>query len=133
MLGESPFWAMIPVADMDRAKAFYRDVLGMSPVKATDQWVSYRSGPSVFQLYPTQSAGTASHTLGGWVVDDLAATMAELRGRGLSFEEYDFPGLHTEGGIAQIGSDERAAWFHDSEGNLLAIGEYAVDAAPGAE
>jgi len=127
MLGPQSFWATIPVADMERAKAFYRDRLGLDPVKETDQWVTYRSGDSVFQLYPSASAGSAGHTLGGWVVDDLDGAVTVLRSRGVEFEEYDFPGLRTVDGIATLGEVERAAWFRDSEGNILAVSEFLTD------
>jgi catechol 2,3-dioxygenase-like lactoylglutathione lyase family enzyme len=128
VLGAAPFWATLPASDLERAKRWYADVLGLTPLVETDQWLTYRCGDSVLQLYPTGSAGTAQHTLGGWVVDDLEATVADLRGRGVVFEEYDFPGLRTVDGIAQLGDVERAAWFKDSEGNILAISQFLVDA-----
>jgi hypothetical protein len=80
----------------------------------TDAWISYRSGSTIFQPYPTPSAGSAGHTLGGWVTDDLEATVAELRARGVVFEEYDMPGLRTVDAIAELGGVERAAWFRES-------------------
>ena len=126
-LGDASFWATLPASDLERAKRWYWDMLGLTPVVETDQWLTYRCGDSVIQLYPTASAGTAAHTLGGWVVEDLEATVAELRGRGVAFEEYDFPGLKTVDGIAQLGDVERAAWFKDSEGNILAISQFLVD------
>jgi catechol 2,3-dioxygenase-like lactoylglutathione lyase family enzyme len=126
-LGAAPFWATLPASNLDRAKRWYADVLGLTPLVETDQWLTYRCGDSVLQLYPTGSAGTAQHTLGGWVVDDLEATVADLRGRGVVFEEYDFPGLRTVDGIARLGEVERAAWFKDSEGNILAISQFLVD------
>jgi len=126
-LGAAPFWATLPASDLERAKRWYADVLGLTPLVETDQWLTYRCGDSVLQLYPTGSAGTGQHTLGGWVVDDLEATVADLRGRGVVFEDYDFPGLRTVDGIAQLGDVERAAWFKDSEGNILAISQFLVD------
>jgi catechol 2,3-dioxygenase-like lactoylglutathione lyase family enzyme len=123
-LGSVEFWATLPASDVERAKRWYADKLGLTPVKETDQWLTYRTGSSVFQLYPTGSAGTAQHTLGGWVVDDLEATVAELRERGVEFEEYDLPSLKTVDGIAQLGDVERAAWFRDSEGNILAVSQF---------
>ena len=102
VLGAAPFWATLPASDLERAKRWYADVLGLTPLVETDQWLTYRCGDSVLQLYPTGSAGTAQHTLGGWVVDDLEATVADLRGRGVVFEEYDFPGLRTVDGIARL-------------------------------
>ena len=91
MLRNHDLWLTLPASDLERAKAFYRDVLGFEPVRETEAWLTFRSGASIFQLYPTSSAGTAQHTLAGWVVDDLEGAVSELRRRGVVFEEYDFP------------------------------------------
>jgi catechol 2,3-dioxygenase-like lactoylglutathione lyase family enzyme len=130
-LDRAPFWATLPAADLERAKAFYRDRLGLVPVKETPAWATYRAGNTYFQVYPTSAAGMAGHTLGGWVVDDLDAVVAAYRARGVVFEEYDLPGLRTIDGIAMLADVERAAWFTDSEGNILAISEFLVDATGG--
>jgi catechol 2,3-dioxygenase-like lactoylglutathione lyase family enzyme len=127
MLEGSDFWATIPASDFERAKRFYRETLGLTPVKETDQWATYRAGSTFFQVYPTSSAGTARHTLGGWRVQDLRSAVRELRERGVRFEEYDFPGLKTEDGIARLGDVELAAWFKDSEGNILAVSQFLVE------
>lgn len=127
-LDRAPFWATLPAADLDRAKAFYRDRLGLVPVKETAAWVTYRAGDTYFQLYPTSAGQTAAHTLGSWVVEDLDAVVAELRTRGVVFEDYDLPGLHTVDGIATLSDVERAAWFRDSEGNILSVSQFLVDA-----
>jgi catechol 2,3-dioxygenase-like lactoylglutathione lyase family enzyme len=127
MLADADFWATLPAADIERAKRWYAEKLGLTPVKETHAWITYRCGSSILQLYPTASGGHARHTLGGWVVDDLEATVAELRGRGVEFEEYDVPGLKTVEGIAELGGVERAAWFRDSEGNILAISTFLTD------
>ena len=115
MLNRMDFWPTLPAADMERAKRFYAEKLDLSPLVEAEAWVSYRSGSTIFQLYPTSSAGTAGRTLGGWVTDDLEATVAELRERGVVFEKYDMPGLRTVHGIADLGGVERAAWFRVSE------------------
>jgi catechol 2,3-dioxygenase-like lactoylglutathione lyase family enzyme len=124
MLERFDFVATLPAADIERAKAWYRDKLGLEPLEEHEGAVMYRAGPSTFQLYPTQHAGTARNTLGAWYADDIKAVVGELRSRGVEFEEYDFPGLKTEGGIADLGF-ERSAWFKDSEGNTLAIAQLA--------
>jgi len=82
------------------------------------------SGPSgyIFQLYETPTAGTAQNTQMGWSSSELDADVAELRGRGVVFEEYDLPGLKTENGIAFVGT-ERSAWFKDTEGNTICISQ----------
>jgi len=128
MLTDAPFWATLPASDIERAKRWYAEKLGLVPVKETKAWVTYRSGGSVFQLYPTSAAGAARHTLGGFVVEDLRSTVTQLRARGVAFEEYDFPGLKTVDGIAEIEGVELAAWFKDSEGNILAVSQFLVDA-----
>lgn len=124
MLERSEFVATLPAQDIERAKTWYREKLGLEPVEEHEGALIYRAGPGTFQLYPTQVAGIAQHTLGCWYVDDLEATVAELRGRGVEFEEYDFPGLKTEDGIAELGF-ERSAWFKDCEGNTVAIAQLA--------
>lgn len=121
MLGTHEFWATLPVSDMARAKAFYVDRLGFSVLDEDEQMgVLLGSGPSRITLYPT-TAGGADHTLGTWIVADLDAEVADLRGRGVTFEEYDLPGLKTEAGIAEMPGLGRSAWFRDSEGNILAV------------
>jgi catechol 2,3-dioxygenase-like lactoylglutathione lyase family enzyme len=122
MLERSEFVVTLPAQDIERAKAWYREKLGLEPVEEHEGAVIYRAGPGTFQIYPTQLAGTAQHTLGCWYVNDLEATVGELRDRGVQFEEYDFPGLRTENGIAELGF-ERSAWFKDSEGNIVAIAQ----------
>jgi catechol 2,3-dioxygenase-like lactoylglutathione lyase family enzyme len=124
MLERFDFVATLPAADIDRAKAWYRDKLELEPVEEHEGAVVYRAGPSTFQLYPTQLAGTAQNTLGVWYADDIDAVVADLRSRGVEFEEYDFPGLKTEDGIADLGF-ERSAWFKDSEGNTLGVAQLA--------
>jgi catechol 2,3-dioxygenase-like lactoylglutathione lyase family enzyme len=124
MLERFDFVATLPTADLERAKAWYRDKLGLEPAEEHEGALVYRAGPSTFQLYPTQHAGTAQNTLGVWYADDIDAVVADLRSRGVEFEEYDFPGLKTEDGIADLGF-ERSAWFKDSEGNTLAIAQLA--------
>lgn len=121
MLGTHEFWATLPVSDMARARAFYVDRLGFSVLDEDEQMgVLLGSGASRITLYPT-TAGGAGHTLGTWIVADLDAEVADLRGRGITFDEYDLPGLKTEDGIAEMPGVARSAWFRDSEGNILAV------------
>lgn len=116
-------YTVLPAADLDRARAFYRDKLGLEPTMEKPGMLAY-SGPSgyIFQLYETSNAGTAMNTQMGWSTSELDADMAELRERGVVFEEYDFPGLKTVNGVAEVGT-ERAAWFRDSEGNTIVISQ----------
>jgi catechol 2,3-dioxygenase-like lactoylglutathione lyase family enzyme len=131
MLQTSNVAARIPAGDLERAKAFYADKLGLAPAEERPGGLRYRCGSGEFSLF--QSSGTASggHTQMAWAVDDIEAAVAELRARGVVFEEYDLPGLRTVHGIAEVagnypskgGVGERAAWFRDSEGNLLSLGQ----------
>src|ERR687892_315267 len=85
------FEATIPAKDIDSTRKFYESVLGLEIVSETPAGITYRTGDSTVSLYPTQFAGTAQHTLGGFVVKDLEAAMADLRAKGVTFEQYDMP------------------------------------------
>jgi catechol 2,3-dioxygenase-like lactoylglutathione lyase family enzyme len=125
ILQESQFHATVPATDMERARRFYEEKLAFTPEAVYSVGVVYRcaDGTALF-LYPGSTAG-AGHTVGSWFVDDLPAAVAELRERGIEFEEYDYPNLKTVDGIADLG-DELAAWFKDSEGNILAVSHLKV-------
>lgn len=122
MLQELDIIAVLPAKDMARARSFYRDKLGLEPSDEMDEEnVMYRCGNgTTFLLYKTDNAGTAQNTQMGWGTDDINAEVADLQSRGIVFEEYDFPGLKTENGIATTPVG-KAAWFIDSEGNILNI------------
>lgn len=122
MLGNSDVFATIPAQDLERAKSFYADKLDLKPVEEAPEGLRYRCGTGGFLLFESSGAASGTHTQMGWDVDDLESTVEELRGRGVVFEEYDLPGFKTVNGIAEI-AGERGAWFKDSEGNLLALGE----------
>ena len=124
MLNNASIMAVLPAKDIDRAKAFYRDKLGIEPSESMEEGtVMYTCGQGTrFLLYQTDNAGTAKNTQMGWETDDLEWEMAELRGRGLVFEDYDFPGLKTENGVATADWG-KAAWFLDSEGNIVNIAQ----------
>ena len=122
MLENSDVEATIPARDLERAKSFYADKLGLKPIEERPDGLRYRCGDGSFLLFESSGAASGDHTQLGWTIDDLEAAVEELRGRGVVFEEYDLPGLKTVNGIAEI-AGERGAWFKDSEGNLLAIGQ----------
>ena len=130
MLHTSTIASRIPAQDLQRARRFYADKLGLEPSEERPGGLLYRCASGEFALF--ESAGTASgeFTQMAWQVDDIEAAVNSLRARGVQFEDYDLPGLTTTDGIATVegnypskGSGERAAWFRDSEGNLLAIGQ----------
>lgn len=122
MLSAAPMQAALPASDMERAKRFYRDTLGLTISREAEDAVHFESGGTEFFIYPTANAGQAPHTLAAWIVADLDAEMADLRGRGVTFEEYDLPGLTTVNGVAELVT-MRGAWFKDSEGNILGVSQ----------
>ena len=106
----------LPAQDLNRAKAFYADKLGLEPSEERPGGLLYRCAGGEFALFQSAGASPGSFTQMGWTVDDIEATVAELRRRGVIFEEYDLPGLTTVNGIAEIagnypskGSGERGS------------------------
>ena len=126
MLEQARVMAILPAADIDRARAFYREKLGLravdAPGDAEDLTFEGADGTMLY-VYAKEGGTKADHTAAGWLVEDIEEVVAELRERGVVFEQYDRPDLKTnELGIAEV-AGERAAWFKDSEGNILAITE----------
>jgi catechol 2,3-dioxygenase-like lactoylglutathione lyase family enzyme len=124
MLSEHPVGAAIPVRDLERARAFYEDVLGFSPAEVHPDTgeVEYRAGGGTwFFVYVTPSAGTNRATAAAFRVADLASEMAELRRRGVVFADYDVPGLETVDGVATMANGTRVAWFADPDGNIIGL------------
>ena len=122
MLNGATSHATVAVTDIDRAKEFYGKTLGFAAKDDVSGGVTYETGGTWFLVYPSQFAGTGKSTAMAFEVDDLDATVKELREAGVTFEDYDFPGLKTVDGIAEI-EGERSAWFKDPDGNILAVGE----------
>jgi catechol 2,3-dioxygenase-like lactoylglutathione lyase family enzyme len=123
MLDSATSHATIAVTDIERAKAFYGGTLGLEVKEERSGGVTYATANGGwFLVYPTQFAGTAQSTAMTFEVDDIEAAVGALRGTGVTFESYDLPGLKTVDGIADI-QGERAAWFKDPDGNILAIGQ----------
>ncbi len=113
--------ATIPASNLARARAWYAEKLGLTADQEEAEALLYRRGEDrLFLLFSSTEAGTARHQLAAWVVEDLEVEVAELRGRGVRFEEYDQPGLRTVNGIA-VTPVGKAAWFKDSEGNVLTL------------
>jgi catechol 2,3-dioxygenase-like lactoylglutathione lyase family enzyme len=124
LLDTFPVHATLPASDLERARAWYRDKLGLEPAREDEVGLWFEFAGARLLLYETSSAGSAQNTAAEWLVRDLEGVMSELRNRGVEFEEYDFPGLKTENGVATIGQ-HRSAWFKDSEGNILSLDEPA--------
>jgi predicted enzyme related to lactoylglutathione lyase len=116
--------ATLPASDLERAKAWYAKVFGLEPAETTEDgssWYRLDDGTS-FLLYSSQFAGTNQATAAAIGVDDVDATVAELRSRGAVFEDYDYgEEFRTVDGILTSPSGRKMAWLKDSEGNILGI------------
>ena len=123
MLTDFPIHATAAASDLARARRWYEERLGLSPEKEDMGGVWYRfSGETWLYLYATGSAGTAQNTIAGWTVRGIETVMADLRSRGVTFEDYDFGEIQTVDGLADFGP-AKAAWFKDSEGNTYELSE----------
>ncbi len=121
MLQKSPMYAYLPAKDVNRARNFYEQKLGFKPKQEISGGVAYEFGKgTACFLYPTPNAGTSKASQAFWQVDDVEREVAELKAKGVKFEEYDMPGMKTKDGIATAGG-AKAAWFKDTEGNILAL------------
>jgi len=123
MLDHARIGANVPVSDLDEAISFYEGKLGLTLFERGEAEPYARfagAGETKLGAYESKSAGQSRHTLASFVVDDVRATVSELQGNGVVFEEYDMPGMKTEDGVATMGNT-RAAWLKDPDGNILEI------------
>ncbi|MFG3346012.1 VOC family protein [Streptomyces sp. NPDC048018] len=120
MLSDSPVAAIIPANDLARAKRFYTETLGLTLTREAPEDTRLESGGTIVGLYETPYGGQAQHTLASFKVDDLDASMSELKAKGVTFEDYDLPGLKTVDGVVET-DNMRGCWFKDSEGNVLCL------------
>jgi catechol 2,3-dioxygenase-like lactoylglutathione lyase family enzyme len=131
VLSSSHIATRLPAEDLRRARAFYAEKLGLEPVDERPGGLLYRCNGGEFALFESAGLSPGTFTQMGWEVDDLEFVVDVLKARGVEFLEVDLPGLQTVNGIASVegnypskrSTGERAAWFRDSEGNLLGIGE----------
>ncbi len=123
MLNDATVTANIPAADLGRARGFYAEKLGLEPANELEgiMLIYKTAGGSTFSVYQTEFAGQAGHTIAQWHVDDVAAEVRELQDKGVTFEQYDMPGVDWSDGVASMGDMGKAAWFKDSEGNILCL------------
>lgn len=112
----------IPVTDVERAKKWYSEKLGLEPDVDNPEYVEYKTGGQRFILFPTRAAPGAGHTVLSFEVDDVEKVVEGLRGRGVTFEEYDMPDFKTVDGIATT-EGFKGAWFKDVDNNILAVGQ----------
>ena len=118
--------ATLPVKDLERAKTFYSDRLGLNPTSEDRVGVHFVMGGTRFRLFRSGGTASGAHTQLAFMVGDLNELLDDLKSRGLEFENYDYANLKTVDGIADLGY-ARAAWFKDSEGNLLGIAQLSSD------
>jgi catechol 2,3-dioxygenase-like lactoylglutathione lyase family enzyme len=122
MLGDSTVTATIAVKDLNAAKEFYQNTLGLKQVDENPGGVTYQSGASKLFVYPSGYAGTNQATCASWEVEDLAAAVQALQQQGVTFERYDIPDTEKEAdGVILVMAGEKAAWFKDPDGNILAV------------
>ena len=121
MLQDAPMYAYIPAKDIARARAFYEGKLGFVPKEEVAGGVVYAfgAGTACF-LYPTPNAGTSQASQAFWDVADVDREIVALKSRGVVFEDHDMPGERSAAG-AVIAGGAKAAWFRDSEGNIMAL------------
>jgi predicted enzyme related to lactoylglutathione lyase len=121
VLQNSPIVPYIPASDVARARRFYEEKIGLVAKQEIAGGIVYEcAGGSWIFLYESAGAGTSKASQAFWQVGDVEAEVAELKARGVRFENYDSPGLRTVDGIATFETG-KAAWFKDSEGNIMAI------------
>ena len=129
-LTQSNVATRLPAQDLDRARRWYSEKLGLDPLEERPGGLRYQCGATYFVVFQSTGKASGQSTQMGWEVDDIEAAVADLESRGVAFEEVDLPGMTTVNGIASIdgnypsrGRGERGAWFRDSEGNLLGLGQ----------
>jgi predicted enzyme related to lactoylglutathione lyase len=124
MLANAPVTTILPVQDMSRAREFYEGKLGFKAEgpKADGTYVCHAGGGAMLALHPKEGGTKADHTAVSFEVKDIKASIKELEGAGVIFEDYDMPGLRTVDHVCVLGS-EKAAWFKDTEGNFLCLHE----------
>ena len=120
MLQDAPIYSYIPAKDVARARKFYEEKLGFRPKEVTAAGVVYEFGHgTACFLYPTPNAGTSRASQAFWEVEDIEQEVAELMARDVRFEKYDMPDMDEKG--ISTGGGAKAAWFKDTEGNIMAV------------
>lgn len=124
MLGDAPVTVSMPAVDIERARVFYRDSLGLKERDNPGEGSAiFEAGAGTTIFLYQRAATTADHTAASFLVEDVEATVAGLTEKGVVFEQYDMGDIKTdERGIAELG-ENKAAWFKDSEGNILSINQ----------
>ena len=120
MIADAPVMTTMPAVDLDRASAFYGDTLGLKRLEPPPGGVAFQCGDGSRLFLYERPATKADHTVLSFEVEDMESTVEALRGKGITFEEYDRPDIKTVNGIATWG-EMKVAWFKDTEGNILGL------------
>lgn len=133
MLTHAPLMTILPVKDLDRARDFYANRLGLAAVgpRPDGKFLFRAEGGALLALFPKPEGTKAEHTAVSFEVDDIVREIRDLEARGVAFHDYDLPGFKTVEHVAILGA-EKAAWFNDTEGNILCLHENLREAQPGA-
>lgn len=124
MLSDAMVFATLAVSDITAGKKFYGETLGLKQTDENPGGVTYESGGCKLFVYQAPTAGTGQATCASWQVADVESVVAELKGKGIMFEQYDLPGGTREGDIHMMGGI-KAAWFKDPDGNILNVASMA--------
>ena len=124
MLTHTQMTTILPVKDLNRARDFYEGKLGLKAegLQADGKFLLRCGGGARLALFPKPGGTKAEHTAMSFRVDDIVAEIRDLERRGVQFHDYDLPGLKTLEHVCVLGS-EKAAWFNDTEGNMLCLHE----------
>jgi len=120
MLGARPSIATIAVQNLEEARVYYEEKLGLEVARELPEGISYRTGSTTLLVYASRYAGTNQATCVTWAIDDVERVARELSARGVTFEHYDLPGTTVEGDV-HVERDRKAVWFKDSDGNILSV------------
>lgn len=120
MLADGTVFATVAVKDINNAKKFYSETLGLKQTDENPGGVTYQSGTGKLFVYQSPTAGSGQATVASWEVSDVEGAVEELKNKGVNFEHYQLPGVTREGDIHIMGA-MKAAWFKDPDGNILSV------------
>ena len=120
MLGATQSIATIPVGNLEEARVYYEEKLGLEVARELPEGISYRTGSTTLLVYASRYAGTNQATCVTWAIEDVEQVARELSAKGVTFEHYDLPGTTVEGDV-HVEGDRKAVWFKDSDGNILSV------------
>jgi catechol 2,3-dioxygenase-like lactoylglutathione lyase family enzyme len=120
MLGATQSIATIPVRNLEEARVYYEEKLGLEVARELPEGISYRTGSTTLLVYASRYAGTNQATCVTWAIEDVERVARELSAKGVTFEHYELPGTTVEGDV-HVEGDRKAVWFKDSDGNILSV------------